>query len=36
MRPRVTLEQWRMFQAVVDFGGYAGAAEALSNRIDCR
>lgn len=33
MRPRVTLEQWRMFQAVVDSGGYAGAAEALSKSV---
>lgn len=28
--PRITLEQWRAFQAVVDHGGYAQAAEALS------
>lgn len=27
--PRVTLEQWRTLQAVVDFGGYAQAAEQL-------
>jgi len=27
--PRVTLEQWRTLQAVVDHGGYAQAAEAL-------
>lgn len=27
--PRVTLEQWRMLQAVVDHGGFAHAAEAL-------
>src|SRR5687767_12043688 len=27
--PRVTLEQWRALQAVVDAGGYAQAAEAL-------
>lgn len=33
MRPRVTLEQWRMLQAVVDHGGYAGAAEALSKSV---
>jgi DNA-binding transcriptional LysR family regulator len=33
MRPRVTLEQWRMVQAVVDHGGYAGAAEALSKSV---
>jgi DNA-binding transcriptional LysR family regulator len=33
MRPRVTLEQWRMMQAVVDHGGYAGAAEALSKSV---
>lgn len=33
MRPRVTLEQWRMVQAVVDQGGYAGAAEALSKSV---
>ncbi|WP_250657601.1 LysR family transcriptional regulator [Alkalimarinus coralli] len=28
--PKVTLEQWRMFQAVVEHGGYAQAAEALN------
>lgn len=28
--PRVTLEQWRILQAVVDHGGFAQAAEALS------
>lgn len=28
--PRITLDQWRAFQAVVDHGGYAQAAEALS------
>jgi DNA-binding transcriptional LysR family regulator len=33
IRPRVTLEQWRMLQAVVDHGGYAGAAEALSKSV---
>jgi DNA-binding transcriptional LysR family regulator len=33
MRPRVTLEQWRMLQAVIDHGGYAGAAEALSKSV---
>lgn len=33
MRPRVTLEQWRMLQAVVDHDGYAGAAEALSKSV---
>jgi len=33
MRLRVTLEQWRMLQAVVDHGGYAGAAEALSKSV---
>src|SRR5687767_2914801 len=27
--PRVTLEQWRALQAVVEAGGYAQAAEAL-------
>lgn len=27
--PKVTLEQWRTLMAVVDFGGYAQAAEAL-------
>ena len=27
--PRITLEQWRALQAVVDSGGYAQAAEAL-------
>ncbi|WP_411358897.1 LysR family transcriptional regulator [Pseudidiomarina salilacus] len=29
-RPRTTIEQWRMFQAVVDYGSYASAADALS------
>lgn len=29
-RPKSTLEQWRIFQAVVDYGGYAQAAEALN------
>ena len=29
MNPRVTLEQWRAIQAVVDEGGYAQAAQAL-------
>ncbi|WP_395344026.1 LysR family transcriptional regulator [Ningiella sp. W23] len=29
-RPKTTLEQWRILQAVVDFGGYAQAAHALS------
>ncbi|MGL6117837.1 LysR family transcriptional regulator [Plesiomonas sp.] len=29
-RPKTTLEQWRMFQAVVDHGGYAQAAEKLN------
>jgi DNA-binding transcriptional LysR family regulator len=33
IRPRVTLEQWRMLQAVVDHGGYAGGAEALSKSV---
>lgn len=28
--PRITLEQWRCLVAVVDYGGYAQAAEALS------
>lgn len=28
-RPKVSLEQWRTLQAVVDHGGYAQAAEAL-------
>jgi len=28
--PRVTLEQWRTLQAVVDLGGFAQAAEALN------
>jgi DNA-binding transcriptional LysR family regulator len=28
--PRITLEQWRAFHAVVEYGGYAQAAEALS------
>ena len=27
--PRVTLDQWRTLQAVVDHGGFAQAAEAL-------
>jgi DNA-binding transcriptional LysR family regulator len=27
--PRVSLEQWRVLQAVIDHGGYAQAAEAL-------
>ncbi|WP_371193336.1 LysR family transcriptional regulator [Glaciecola sp. SC05] len=29
-RPKTTLEQWRILQAVVDFGGYAQAAGALN------
>ena len=29
-RPKSTIEQWRILQAVVDFGGYAQAGEALS------
>ncbi|WP_224784752.1 LysR family transcriptional regulator [Marinihelvus fidelis] len=29
MNPRVSLDQWRAFVAVVDHGGYAQAAEAL-------
>ncbi|WKE64501.1 LysR family transcriptional regulator [Gallaecimonas kandeliae] len=29
-RPKTTLEQWRMLQAVVDNGGYAQAAAALN------
>ncbi|MDP5291169.1 LysR family transcriptional regulator [Oceanimonas sp. CHS3-5] len=29
-RPKSTVEQWRIFQAVVDFGGYAQAAEKLN------
>lgn len=29
MHPRVTLDQWRVLQAVVDCGGYAQAAEHL-------
>jgi DNA-binding transcriptional LysR family regulator len=33
MKLRVTLEQWRMLQAVVDYDGYAGAAEALSKSV---
>lgn len=28
-KPRVSLEQWRTLQAVVDYGGYAQAAEQL-------
>ena len=29
-RPKSTLEQWRIFQAVVEYGGYAQAAEKLN------
>lgn len=29
-RPKTTLEQWRILQAVVDYGGYAQAAEKLN------
>lgn len=29
-RPKTTIEQWRILQAVVDFGGYAQAAGALN------
>ena len=29
-RPKTTLEQWRILQAVVDFGGYAQAAKHLN------
>ena len=29
-RPKTTLEQWRILQAVVEHGGYAQAAEALN------
>ncbi|MDF2177237.1 LysR family transcriptional regulator [Aliiglaciecola sp. CAU 1673] len=29
-RPKTTLEQWRILQAVVDFGGYAQAAAQLN------
>ncbi|MGO5000149.1 LysR family transcriptional regulator [Oceanisphaera sp. W20_SRM_FM3] len=29
-RPKSTIEQWRIFQAVVDHGGYAQAAEKLN------
>lgn len=29
-RPKSTIEQWRIFQAVVEYGGYAQAAEALN------
>lgn len=29
-RPKTTLEQWRILQAVVDFGGYSQAADALN------
>ncbi|KFZ37240.1 LysR family transcriptional regulator [Shewanella mangrovi] len=29
-RPKSTLEQWRILQAVVDYGGYAQAAEQLN------
>ncbi len=29
-RPKTTLEQWRILQAVVDFGGYAQAAQGLN------
>lgn len=27
--PRVTLEQWRVFQAIIEYGGYAQAADNL-------
>jgi len=30
IQPRITLEQWRALQAVVEHGGYAQAAEALN------
>lgn len=30
LRPKSTLEQWRIFQAVVDFGGYAQASAKLN------
>ncbi len=29
MEPKVSLDQWRAFLAVIDAGGYAKAAEAL-------
>ncbi|WP_258240043.1 LysR family transcriptional regulator [Pseudidiomarina homiensis] len=29
-RPKTTIEQWRILQAVVDYGGYAQAAHALN------
>lgn len=29
-RPKTTIEQWRILQAVVDYGGYAQAAQALN------
>lgn len=29
-RPKSTIEQWRILQAVVDFGGYAQAGDALN------
>lgn len=29
-RPKTTIEQWRILQAVVDYGGYAHAAEQLN------
>jgi DNA-binding transcriptional LysR family regulator len=29
-RPKTTIEQWRILQAVVDFGGYAQAGQALN------
>jgi DNA-binding transcriptional LysR family regulator len=29
-RPKTTIEQWRILQAVVDYGGYAQAAEKLN------
>ena len=29
-RPKTTLEQWRILQAVVDHGGYAQAAQQLN------
>ena len=30
LAPRITLEQWRCLVAVVDYGGYAQAAEQLN------
>ncbi len=31
-RPKSTMEQWRILQAVVDAGGYAQAADLLEQK----